>query len=411
MDKPEITLITGSRQVGKTVLLGQLREYLISKGIPQNLIYYYNLDLVQDWEIFQNQAEFIAFLKERSRERKIYIFVDEAQKAPEPARFFKGVYDSNLNIKLILTGSSSLEIKAKFKETLAGRKRIFQLPPFTFPEFLKCKDEILANLFKKAEKIGEINEIDKKSLIRLYKEYATFGGYPRVVLSQGREEKINILKEIYSSYVERDAVIFFEIRNKSAFNRLVKLLAAQIGQLVNIGELSANLGADRHSIERYISALEESFIVRRITPYYKNPRQEIIKAGKIYYLDCGIRNLALETFLPFDERIDRGPVLENAVFTEILFLQRNKPGILHFWRTKQKTEVDFIIERGKDFMPIEVKLAIRDKKIPVGLNNFIDKISPQLALIVNLSLSGERVKVNETNVNFVYPFELRRFIE
>ena len=133
LDKPEITLLTGSRQGGKTVLLEQLKSYLISeKKILSENVLWYNLDLIQDWETFQSQSAFIEFLRGRSKQKKIYVFIDEAQKVPEAARFFKGVYDSKLNAKLVLTGSSSLEIKAKLKETLAGRKRIFHIPSFSF---------------------------------------------------------------------------------------------------------------------------------------------------------------------------------------------------------------------------------------------------------------------------------------
>ncbi|MCG2809254.1 MAG: ATP-binding protein, partial [Candidatus Portnoybacteria bacterium] len=341
LDKPEITLITGSRQVGKTVLLEQLKNYLVNKKkVSKDLILYYNLDLVQDWEDLQDQTKFIEFLKDRSQKQKIYVFIDEAQKVPEAARFFKGIYDTKLNVKLVLTGSSSLEIKAKFKETLAGRKMLFYVSSFTFLEFLRCKDSVLINYFLKNGK--KINEIDQKKMVRHYKEYITFGGYPRVVLSKTKEDKINILKEIYSSYIEKDAIGFLAIKNKAAFNRLIKLLAAQVGQLVNIEELASNLNIDRHSVERYIFALEESFIVKRVVPYYKNPRQEIVKANKVYFLDCGIRNLSLENFEDLDERTDRGLIFENAVFSALLFLQETGITKLHFWRTKQKTEVDFV---------------------------------------------------------------------
>lgn len=404
LDKPEITLLTGSRQVGKTVLLEQIKDYLIkNKAVSSDLIFYYNLDLIQDWEIFQNQKEFIEFLKERSKKNKIYVFVDEAQKVAEAAKFFKGVYDSKLNVKLILTGSSSLEIKAKFKETLTGRKRIFQISPFTFLEFLKCKDEFIAG---KLEKNSEISKIDNNKLIDLYKEYIIFGGYPRVVLSQGKAEKINILKEIYSSYVEKDAVGFLEIKNKMAFNRLIKLLAAQIGQLVNIEELAANLGIDRQSVERYIFALEETFIIKKISPYYTNPRQEIIKAGKIYFLDLGIRNLALENFNDINERSDKGSVLENAVFAELSNLLDFGINKLYFWRTKQKAEVDFVIEKGLNLLPIEVKFFLKKEDINISLNNFIKKFTPQKAIVSNLSISGRNIKKNGAEINFLYPFKM-----
>ncbi len=176
LEEPEITLITGSRQVGKTVLLGQLKDFLIQqKNISSYRIFYYNLDLVQDWEMFQKQADFIEFLKARSPKNKIYVFVDEAQKVPEAARFFKGIYDSRLNVKLILSGSSSLELKAKFKETLAGRKIIFQLSPFTFFEFLKVKDEFLAEVMERQKRVSQI---DYRKYKKLYEEYIIYGGYP-----------------------------------------------------------------------------------------------------------------------------------------------------------------------------------------------------------------------------------------
>lgn len=406
LEKPEITLLTGSRQVGKTVLLEQLKSHLIrEKKIPNDAILRYNLDLIQDWEIFQNQRDFIEFLRGRSKRQKIYAFIDEAQKVPEAARFFKGVYDSKLNVKFVLTGSSSLEIKAKLKETLAGRKRIFHIPSFTFYEFLLTKDGFLAENLKSDNSLGEI---DQRKINSHYEEYLIFGGYPRVVLSESKEEKIAILREIFSSYVEKDIMGFLEIKNKTAFSRMIKLLAAQIGQLANIGELALHLGIDRHTVERYILALEETFVVRKITPYFTNPRQEIIKAAKIYFLDSGIGNLALENFQPFSNRPDKGSILENAVCSELLNLCEDTSAKLHFWRTKQKTEVDFVLEKGSDILPIEVKSLLSKANILPPLKLFIEKFSPQKAIVANLSFSNKQIEYGNTKVNFIYPYQISR---
>lgn len=409
LEKPEITLITGSRQVGKTVLLEQLKAYLIEeKRISQDSIFYFNIDIIQDWEFFQNQANFIEFLKDRSKKQKIYVFVDEAQKVSEAAVFFKGVYDSKLNVKLILTGSSSLEIKAKFKETLAGRKMVFMVSSFSFLEFLTAKDKILAEYIFAKQKL---TEIDKKKVIEFYKEYLIFGGYPRVVLSDSREEKISVLQEIYSSYIEQDAINFLGIENKTAFIKLVKLLSAQVGQLVKIEELALNLNISRETVERYVLALEETFIIKKITPYFKNPRQEIVKAGKIYFNDLGIRNLALENFNILDERIDKGQILENGVFIELQFLYRNKMAQIHFWRTKQKTEVDFAIEKGLEITPVEVKYNSKNIFIPIGLKNFILKFSPKKSFIVSFFTDNGVETKEGTRVNFIYPFEIYKIME
>lgn len=408
LEKPEITLITGSRQVGKTVLLFQLKDYLLKKGIGEGLILFYNLDIISDWELFQDQTEFIEFIKEKSEKERIYVFIDEAQKVPDAARFFKGVYDSNLNAKLILSGSSSLEIKAKFKETLSGRKIIFHLPVFTFLEFLRHKDKDLAGLIEEKRNISTISQ---EHLFKFYQEYLIFGGYPRVVIAGSKEEKKKIINEIYSSYVEKDAVGFFEIKNKTAFNRLLKLLAGQIGQLINVGELASNLGVDRETVERYIRALEETFILKKITPYFRNPRQEIIKSDKIYFLDSGIRNLLLENFNSLDLRADKGALLENAVLNEILFRTRNKFCQIHFWRTKQKAEVDFVIEKGKNLLPIEVKFSLKTNKKTLGLKNFQKKFKPEESIIVSFLFGGQNSPAKTKGINFIYPFDLYKLLD
>lgn len=404
LKESEITLITGSRQVGKTVLLFQLKDYLLKeKNILPNSILFYNLDIISDWELFQDQTEFIEFIRERSEKKRIYVFVDEAQKVPDAARFFKGVFDSGLNAKFILTGSSSLEIKAKFKETLSGRKMVFHLPTFTFFEFLEYKDKYLLSLLKKKRKISQIN---LKKIFKFYHEYIIFGGYPRVVISSSQEGKRNILNEIYSSYIEKDAVSFFEIKNKTAFNRLLKLLSAQIGQLVNIFELSLNLGIDRETVERYIQVLEETFIIKKITPYFRNSRQEIIKSNKIYFLDLGIRNLVLENFNSLEERIDKGSLLENAILCELFFRTRNNLGQTHFWRTKQKAEVDFVIEKGLNLLPIEVKYKLGKRKVHSGMINFIKKFNLKRGIIINCSFGESSINRDKTKISFLFPFDI-----
>lgn len=407
LDKPEITLITGSRQVGKTVLIGQLKDWLIqNKKAPEAHILNYNLDIISDWEICQNQTQFIRFLRDRSRKGRLFVFVDEAQRAKDAAIFFKGVYDSGLNVKLILTGSSSLELKSGIKESLTGRKRIFELMPFNFREFILAigKGDIFSDYLN--GKIKSITEIDQREMKTLFYEYLVFGGYPRVVLSVGDEEKKLLLREIFSSYVEKDIVGFFVIKERLAFSRLVRLLAGQTGQLINIHELSANLSLNRLTTERYIKAMKDTFIIEILLPYFKNPRQEIIKANKIYFMDTGIRNFALENFSPFAERLDSGQLFENAVFNELLFFISNRAAKLRFWRTKQKTEVDFVLEKEGEIIPIEAKLGIREPKLSAGLKNFIDKHHPKRAFVVNLSLSQTSVSRGKTKVNFVYPYEL-----
>jgi len=404
LGKLEMTLISGSRQTGKTVLLLQLRDWLIKeKKISPENIFYYNLDLIEDWQIFQDQTSFIEFLKDRSQKKKIYLLVDETQKAKEPTQFFKGLYDSRLNIKIILTGSSSLELKTKIKESLVGRKIIFNLQPFCFKEFIAIKDKFLYQKLNSKEKIALL---DQKTLLKLFEEYLIFGGYPRVVLSKTQEEKLMILKEIYASYLEQDIFSFLGIKNKLSFNNLILLLASQITQLINIQELATNLKIDRETIERYIFSLEHTFIINRLLPYFKNPRQEIIKMPKLYFSDLGLRNLAIENFSRLNQRLDKGQLLENAVFNELKFYLRNSLAKIRFWRTKQKAEVDFVLSKGNQILPIEVKYTLIKPQISLSLRSFIEQYKPLQAFVINLSINNRSIKIKNAKINFIYPFEI-----
>lgn len=403
LKKQEITLITGARQVGKTVLLNQLEKWLVEKQrVNSKNIYYFNLDIAKDWEFFQSQSSLIEFIKERSQINKIYMLIDEAQKAPNSARFFKGIYDSNLNAKLVLTGSSSLEIKNKIQESLAGRKKVFYVSSFSFAEFLKFKDEKLLENFKNNRQ--NLSKISKEKLLSFYKEYIIWGGYPRVVLSKSIQEKVDVLADIYSSYIEKDIVGLMEIKNRLGFSNLVKLLAGQIGQLVNVNELSSLLNLDRDTVERYIQILKETFIISPLPPYYKNSRQEIIKQNKIYFNDTGIRNYSVEDFSDLNNRNDKGQLLENTAFRglrdSLKLFQK-----IRFWRSKSGAEADFILIKKDDLVPIEIKSNKKDLDIPSGLRSFIEKYSPKKAFVANLAVEGKN-KIGKTDIEFIYPFDL-----
>ncbi|MEK7482550.1 MAG: ATP-binding protein [Patescibacteria group bacterium] len=408
LEKEEMTIILGPRQVGKTVLLQQLKDWLIkSKNIKLENVFYFNLDILRDWEAVRDQTQFIDFIKSRSGKQKIYVFVDEAQRVENPGLFYKGIYDSQLNAKFILTGSASLYFASQVKESMAGRKRIFYLRPFSFEEYIFVKNTALARLLKNQIKISAV---DQRELQKLMEDYLIWGGYPRVVLSSDPDDKKNILSDIYSSYIERDIVGFLKIPDKAKFNKLTRLLAGQIGQLVNVGELASIAEVDRRTVLRYFTALEETYIIFQLTPYYHNPRQEIIKNPKIYFLDNGLRNYLLDNFKRLSERSDNGFLFENGILQGLLTAQEEELWGLHFWRTKQGAEVDFIIEKGVKLMPIEAKLNIKTAKVSLGFRSFVKKYKPEQGLVVNLSGFQSGMQIEQTKINFVVPSELKSFL-
>lgn len=401
LEKEGVTIVTGSRQTGKTTLLHQLRDYLIKqKEVKPSHIKFFNLDLITDLESLKSQQDFIKFINEELlKERFLYIFIDEIQRLENPGKFLKGIYDLGLSIKLIVSGSSSLEIKSKIFESLVGRKRVFYLWPFSFKEYLSCFEPDLIKILDKGP-----SEINKRKILNHLYEFIVFGGYPKVTLTKTKEEKLQVLNEIYSSYVERDIVGFLKIKNPLIFTKLVTLLADQVGSLVNFKELSNSLRINFRTIENYIFALENTFVFKIIRPYFTNVRKELTKMPKIYFADNGLRNFAIKNFRDFSESLEKGKLLENFAFSTLL---KNWKGSINFWRTKDKNEVDFIL---KDYygniIPLEVKaVPLKEPEITKGLRSFIERYKPSKAFILNLSLE-KKIKFKGTKINFILPYVL-----
>jgi len=405
LDNKEITVIMGPRQVGKTVLTKQLKEYLIQeKKINETLIYYFNLDIYTDRDVLSDQADFITFIKQKSQKDKIYIFVDEAQKIENAGVFFKGVYDSELNVKIILTGSSTLEIRSKIYESLTGRKRIFHLLPFSFFEFLRAKNKSLCKLLQSGNKI---TKYDQTILIDTYKDYCLWGGYPQVALSDSISDKKAYLEEIFSSYIEKDIIGFLKIKNENNFIKLIKVLASQIGGLIDVAELSLAINTDRYTVDRYLKTLEKTFIIKKLSPFYTNSKKEVIKAPMLYFIDNGIRNLSLRLLdNTFDKLEKRGEVFENSIFKELLLLEYSQEFNLKFWRSKQGAEVDFIIEKGLKVIPIEIKVNLKKDNITRSLLAYIKKYQPRKVFVITLGYQGKR-KVLNSSIEFIHPFNLK----
>src|SRR3989338_10629139 len=398
LDNEDIIVLLGARRVGKTTLLLQIKNFLTQeKSVEENNIYFLNLDVIDDLMIIKDQSSFIKYIKSRMGKEKIYFFIDEVQRLENPGLFLKGVHDLHLPVKFIVSGSSSLEIKAKTQEALTGRKKLFYLHPFSFDEFLSAKDEKLRVIQQK----GDMSEPDKKALKNYLKEFMFLCGYPEAVLEDTTERKIKVLEEIYNSYLDKDIINFFKIEDQIAFTKLVKIFASQIGNLVNIAELSLTLGVKNTTVKRYVYALEGTFVVKLIPPFFKNTRKEITKMPKVYFYDNGVRNFALKRFEEFDERDDKGLLLENYVFSALQKDLRTFDTIF-FWRTKDKAEVDFIVEKDA-ILPIEVKAQRIQKPIfPRSLLGFARRYCIKDVMIVNMFFEG-MVEKHDTRIHYTVP--------
>jgi predicted AAA+ superfamily ATPase len=224
----------------------------------------------------------------------------------------------------------------------------------------------------------------------LFEEYVLYGGYPKVVLTKSREDKLEELRELFETYELKDVNVLFDVANLSVFRNLFKLLAGSIGNLLNVNELSGTLGIGRDTIRRYLSILENTFIICALPPFHSNIRKELTKMPKIFFLDTGLRNFALRNFTEISFRPDKGPLFENAIFGE---LYKNLGVIeqLFFWRTLSKTEADFILIGDQKWV-FEAKLTPNHRlKQPAGLRAFC-KLYPDFQQVV---VTFDRLGSNE----------------
>ncbi len=377
LNQKEIIVVVGSRQVGKTFLMKKMIEKLITdENIDPRQIFYFNFDAFNLIDLVNSDRDFLDFIKYYGiPERVAYIFLDEAQRVSEIGLLVKRYYDLGLNMKFIISGSSSLQIKGQVKETLTGRKHLFELYPITFEEFLQYKG------LGTPEELASIMRFESDRYEHFMEEFVLFGGYPGVVKLDGIENKIRLLKEIYQSYVQKDISDFLKIEDISGFNRMVQFMATQTGGLCKINEVAKNIRLSRHFVEKYLFALDGTYVMTSLRPYFVNLGKAIIKTPKVYFYDTGIRNAVFGQFESLNKRLDAGALVENLVFSELV--KSVDKDHLWFYRTATGSEIDFLFVSGDDIIPVEVKYGItRQKIVPKIFNTFIRHVGIKKAVIV-----------------------------
>ncbi len=371
LSSKEVLLIYGARQVGKTSLLKYLMEHHL-----QDNVFYFDLELRDLLELCHKGTEAVfqyLLQKGASQKRKIFLIIDEIQYLENPANFVKIMHDHYPSVKLIVSGSSSFEIKKKFKQSLAGRTVAFELYPLSFSEFLVFKNK---NYFLQGENLSLINE----ELVILAEEFIRFGGYPLIVLESSEEKKKVYLSQVINTYIRKDIRDLGNIRNISSFNLLLELLASQSSQLLNVSEVANTLDIRRETVMEYILLLESTFIIKRITPFHRNIRSELVKNPKAFMLDTGMMHLLWMKEFP---KVITGNAFETFVFSELMKSGKK----INFWRTSTQQEVDFIISDGRLYA-LEAKLNFENAK-RMNLKSFFEKYPCETYLI---GLKGKKPK-------------------
>ncbi len=346
--RKEAIIIKGARRTGKTSLMKLMAKRLMKEG---EKVIFLDMEMPEDREIAEKGVSYLL----KAFGRGIY-FIDEIHLLYSPASFIKIAVDHHrADMKLICSGSSSIALNMKFKTSLIGRIIEVELFPLSFREFLIFRDKKhLANLLPQFsfEKIDKV-EIPQ-SLFEEFKEYLRIGGYPEVVLSETDEERKLLLSQFFNLYAKKDLHDIMKLKKETAFDRFFFALASTNASLLNLSELSREIGVSVKTLQNYLKILEGLFLVKLCYPYARKLRKEIRSMPKVYFVDTGFVNWATRRLNGLTER-DMGILLENYVFISLL---RKRFERVNFWRKKTGIEVDFIVQE-RNIIPVEVKWRYR----------------------------------------------------
>jgi predicted AAA+ superfamily ATPase len=307
-------IVMGPRQVGKTTMLREL--------FPNSEdVMFLNGDESDVRELFENVTS--TRLRAIIGDKKVVV-IDEAQRIEDIGLRLKLITDQLPDVQLVATGSSSFDLANKVNEPLTGRKWEYTMYPLSFGEM-----------------VAHHGLLDEK---RLIPHRLVYGYYPDVVTHPGEEKEI--LKQLSDSYLYKDILMWEQIKKPEKLTRLLQALAFQVGSQVSFNELGQMCGLDSKTVEKYVTLLEQTFVVFRLGSFSRNLRNELKSSRKIYFYDNGIRNALIANFSQVESRSDVGALWENFLVSErrkVLSynsLWRNS----WFWRTTDQKEIDYIEE-------------------------------------------------------------------
>ncbi len=387
LEKDVITALIGPRQTGKTTALNYIQKHLSERGVSEKNILFLTFD---DFSIREksNLNDYlkleIASVRGKNIEQlveKFYLIIDEAQKQPRIFDQLKILYDNFRNIKIIISGSSSLNILDRTAESLAGRINFIKVNPFTIMETLVllgnydlCYDDFnfVPLLIKGKLTESKIKEFDEKYLFfrnvyeRNFENFLLTGLMPRTVHEKVTEEKMRLINDYKNTYVDRDIRLIKGIGDLMDFNKLLTIISARITSTYEISSLSKKAGMDCRTVKKYISILENTFIIYRLNPYLTNVEKRVVKSPKLYFFDNGIVSLLMDirTFKGLEVMEEKGAFYENLIIGNIKKYMDNEraPVNVYYYRTYQGAEVDMVLAGEDGLLLFEIKSGKEVKK-------------------------------------------------
>lgn len=366
LDAPEIIILIGARQVGKSTLM----QILLQNGLNINILNCEN-PIVADILQSRNTNE----IRSLFGEENTVVALDEAQDIPNIGKILKLIYDDKkVKHKIIATGSSSFDLSTKVGEPLTGRNLKFNLYPLSIDEIMRGKQWL--------------------EMLELIPSLLIYGAYPGII-DLPVDEKTKKLLTLSSDYLFKDIYKFEQVRNPEILRKLVKALALQIGNLVSVNELANLCSTSTITIERYLDLLEKSFVIFKVGTFSKNLRNELKKSRKYYFYDLGIRNAVLNNFVRLEQRTDIGALWENFCIVEYMktLEYAGQSSNLYFWRTYDGAEIDLIEEREGKLYTFEFKW--NEKKNASLPKSFSDKYTVEEFTVINRRNFNKLVKLHQ----------------
>ena len=350
-----VVLLTGARQVGKSTLAQALIR-------PSWDALYLTLD---------DRATLDAALRDPDgliSATPTPVVIDEVQRAPDLMRAIKRAVDRDRKPgKYLLTGSANVVTLSSVSESLAGRVALCTLQPFSWPELREVPPpNILDDLFKVSNSKDLLKCLPRPSG-KNYREQVVerilTGGYPPPVLMDSAKARQQWFSSYRQTYLERDILTLKAIENIPDFNGLLSLVALRTGGLLNLSDLSRDTGLPHSTVRRYMNLLEVTYQVFLVRPYFANVGKRLVKTPKLYMGDTGMALFlrGVEEWGDLEHQGQVGPMVETWIASELVKLLSISGSIyrLHFWRTQSGHEVDFLVERGRKIVAIEVKWSQR----------------------------------------------------
>lgn len=364
-------VLVGPRQAGKTTLAKHLSQELIKQKRFETLLYL-NCDLLEIRQWLTSPL-FIQEAMDEFRLKNPIILIDEVQRLENPGLLLKACADLKLDIKMIATGSSQLEIKSKVQEYLTGRHLETLVLPLSYQE------------------LGGAHE-----------SQLVYGCYPAIVKST---EKAILLQQIYQDYIAKDIIEILKISKPDVMQKLITLIAHSSGQLVNYNQLATDCLVSVSTIRHYLSILENTYTLSRVTPFVGNKRKEITSNPIFYFIDNGFRNQSLHNLsMSLEVRQDTGLLVQSMIFQELLKfkVQHFYDFSIHFWRTQSGAEVDFVLYKNENcIIPIEAKFkTMDDPVITRAFRSFVDAYQPRYGFFITKNFN-KKITINNCEIHFI----------